>query len=465
MARKSLCVLVGLVCVALAASAGTAAAKSRALGVTWMQSYSAPGTPAKYNKVGVLKVGPADAKNVLVLEPGTSAGSAYFVPLAKWLVANVKGWQVWSVERRENLFEDQSEMNLAKQGKANATQLFGYYLGYLTDHSITKHFQSIPDSSVEFAKQWGMNVAVQDLHRVIAAARKLGGRVVLGGHSLGGSVVTAYATWDFGGKAGADQLAGLIYIDGSSFTPVSVASAKRELSSLDAATVSPWLDFGGLPTPYAGLFVDGGAVGALLAPNQASLGQAFPLLPSDLKPPVPVTNAAQFGYALNYKTSPVALLAAQAHLGQGLSSTPTNGLYGWNSTGALTPINRFATMFAGWGIQNVDGDEWYFPQRLTDDTGAINNGIKTPVQSILDVHATMGRKLPKDLMIYAFGARLGGEKVLDATRALARQSHIPMHNLTLVNRQGTYSHNDPVGAYPNNIFFTHLVEFLRKLAG
>jgi pimeloyl-ACP methyl ester carboxylesterase len=461
MFRKSLLALIGSSCLL----AATATASAAPLGVTWMQGYPAPGTPAKYNKVGVLKVGPAGAKNVLVLEPGTSAGSAYFVPLAKWLVANVKGWQVWAVERRENLLEDQSELDLAKQGRVTAAQMFDYYLGWLTDHSITHHFQFVPDSSVEFAKQWGMNVAVQDLHRVIAAARKLGGKVVLGGHSLGGSVVTAYATWDFGGTAGADQLAGLIYIDGSSFTPVSVATAKRELSKLDAAKASPWLDFGGLPTPFAGLFVDGGAAGALMAPNQASLGQAFPLLPPDLKPTVPVTNAGQFGYALNFKTSPMALLAAQAHLGQGLSSTPTNGLYGWNSTGALTPIDRFATMFAGWGIQNVDGDEWYFPQRLTDDTGAIDNGIKTGSQAVLDVHTTMGRKLPKNLMIYAFGARLGGETVLDETRALAKQSHIPMRNLTLINRHSTYSHNDPVGAYPNNVFFTHLVKFLRKLAG
>jgi hypothetical protein len=31
-----------------------------------------------------------------------------------------------------------------------------------------------------------MNVAVQDLHVVIDSAKKLGGRVVLGSHSLGG---------------------------------------------------------------------------------------------------------------------------------------------------------------------------------------------------------------------------------------------------------------------------------------
>jgi hypothetical protein len=40
---------------------------------------------------------------------------------------------------------------------------------------------------------------VGDLHHVITAARRMGGKVVPGGHSLGGGVVTAYATWNFGG--------------------------------------------------------------------------------------------------------------------------------------------------------------------------------------------------------------------------------------------------------------------------
>ena len=109
-----------------------------------MKGFSAPGTPAKYNKVGVIRIGPSSAKNVLVLEPGTSAGSAYFVPLAKWIVSKTSGWQVWSVERRENLLEDQSELNLAKEGKATATQLFDYYLGYLED---PEHHASLPTDS------------------------------------------------------------------------------------------------------------------------------------------------------------------------------------------------------------------------------------------------------------------------------------------------------------------------------
>ena len=151
--------------VACAATAMSLPATAAALKVTWMKGFAAPTTPAKYNKVGVIKVGPAKAKNVLVLAPGTSAGGAYFVPLAQWLASKLPGWQVWSEERRENLLEDQSVLNLAKQGKASAKRVFDYYLGYITDPSVTHHFKLIPDSSVQFAKQWGMNVAVQDLHR------------------------------------------------------------------------------------------------------------------------------------------------------------------------------------------------------------------------------------------------------------------------------------------------------------
>jgi pimeloyl-ACP methyl ester carboxylesterase len=432
------------------------------LSVTWMQGYAAPGTPAQYNKVGVIKVGPSSAKNVLVLEPGTSAAASYFVPLAKWIISKTGGWQVWSVERRENLLEDQSELNLYKEHKATTTQLFDYYLGYLKDSSITPHYQVVANSTVEFAKQWGMNVAVQDLHVVIGAAKKLGGKVVLGGHSLGGSVVTAYATWDFDGNAGADQLAGLVYIDGgSTTTPVSAQAATQTLQALDAPNASPWLAFGGISAPYAGLFEATGAASALLDPNAPSLGQTSGLLPSDIVPTVRVTNLGQYGYALNATTSPSSLLAAQAHLGQGIAAQ--GPVHGWNGTGALTPIDRFATMFSGEGIQNANGTEWYFPQRLTDDTAAVDNGNANPAQSVLDVDATMGHSLPKNLLIYAFGARLGGASVPQDAQILAQQSGIPMTNLTLANYQSTYSHNDPAGAYPNNAFFNRLVPFLAKV--
>ena len=432
------------------------------LSVVWMQGYAAPGTPAMYDKVGVIKVGPSGAKNVLVLEPGTSAAAAYFVPLAEWIVSKTSGWQVWAVQRRENLLEDQSVLNLYKDHKSTTTELFDYYLGYLKNPKITHHYQPVANSTVEFAKQWGMNVAVQDLHVVIEAAKKLGGKVVLGGHSLGGSVVTAYATWDFDGHAGADDLAGLVYIDGGSApTAVSASKATQDLQSLDAPSATPWLSFGGIPAPYAGLFEATGAASALLDPNAPSLGQTSGLLPTDIVPSVRVTDLGQYGYALNASTSPSSLLAAQGHLGQGIASQ--GSVHGWNGSGALTPIDRFATMFSGEGIQNANGTEWYFPQRLTDDTGAVDNGNANPAQSVLDVDATMGHNLPKSLLIYAFGARLGGESVPQNAQILAEQSGIPMGNLTLANYQSTYSHNDPAGAYPNNAFFNLLIPFLEKV--
>jgi hypothetical protein len=66
---------------------------------------------------------------VLVLNPGTSASAAYFAPLARSIVAKARGWQVWSVERRENLLEDQSMIDKGKDGTATITQVFDYYLG------------------------------------------------------------------------------------------------------------------------------------------------------------------------------------------------------------------------------------------------------------------------------------------------------------------------------------------------
>src|SRR3954468_955805 len=180
------------------------------------------GTPAKYDRIGILKFGATKARNVLVLNPGTSASAAYFQPLARAIVARLPGWQVWSVERRENLLEDESVIDLAKQGKATPQQVFDYYLGFLKDPSITSHVQLIPDAQVAFAKQWGMNTEIQDLRRVVLRAQRLGGKVVVGGHSLGGSITTAYATWDFGGRSGAAGLAGLVFIDGGSGpTPIS----------------------------------------------------------------------------------------------------------------------------------------------------------------------------------------------------------------------------------------------------
>jgi pimeloyl-ACP methyl ester carboxylesterase len=467
---------------ALAVALGLATIASTARGAvpirrTWLAGFAAPETPASLDRVGVIEIGAPTAKNVLVLEPGTSAGAAYFVPFARWLVERQPGWQVWSVERRENLLEGQAELSKFKKGLVTPLQFFRYYLGYLAEGDEEPHYKPVTERAAiaDGARQWGMNVAVQDLHAVIGAAQALGGKVVLGGHSLGGSIVTAYATWDFGGKPGADGLAGLVYDDGGS-GPLGVSEEEATAELTKLATKTPWLAFGGIPAPILGLF---GMVGATLttqAPNEAALLGKWPLLPSFLKTRngkgevVPSTNEAGFGYGVNVGTSPPNLIAAQVHAGEGIVEAGPGQPWVWNPTGAITPLRRYAEMLSGTGLSMVDGEEWYFPERLTIDTGAVADGNANPAQTVLGEHAIHGSELPSSLHILAINSELdkvfgfgssGG--TLGAAEVLAEQSKLPSANVTLVNVEATYAHNDPAGAYPNSAFMNGLVPFLEGL--
>ncbi len=462
--------------IALAAIAiGAASSEAMPEHTMWMGGFAAPGTPAKLDKVGVIKVGAKKAKNVLVIEPGTSGGGAYFVPLAKWIVEKAPGWQVWAVERRENRLERQNELNKFKKGEVSAKQFFHYYLGYLSEPNTEKNYKPITQEQAvaDGARQWGMNVAVEDLHVVIGAAKALGGKVVLAGHSLGGTVVTAYATWDFGGKPGAEGLSGLAFIDGGSGPfAITETEANEKLAKLNSG--SPWLAFGGIPAPLLGLFSTTGSAVAALAPNEASQAEAFPLLPANLKPRnkegevVPATNEATFGYGVNVGTSPPNLAAAQVHAGEGLMEAGPGEPWTWNGTGALTPIHRYAEMLAGIGMKGADGSEWYFPERLTIDTGAVDQGHENPAQTVLGEHAIHGDELPTSLHILAINSELdklfGGKfNTLAGAEELAAQSGIPPANVTTVDVESTYAHNDPNGAYPNNEFVSHLIPFLEGL--
>ena len=473
----------------LGASPSVAGAMGLKIKRKWMPAPAAPETPSSFNfkgghigknvnlnQVGVIKIGSPKAKNVMVFVPGTSGGAAYIVPFAKSLAERLPNWQVWSVERRENLLEDQSMIVKAKKGAATPAQTFHYYLGYLTEGSAKPHMNQIPVGNVTFARNWGMNVAVEDLHTVIESAKSLGGKVVLSGHSLGGSVVTAYATWDFAGDAGADGLSGLVYDDGGSgATPITKEQAEERLEKLSKG--SPWLAFGGIGAPYLGLFSTLGAQGTVQAPNEASLAENFALLPSNLKPKdgegnlIPVTNEAEFGFGVNVGSSPPNLIAAQVHAGTGISETANEeGLFTWNGEGAVSPLRRYAEMLAGTDTRHADGDEWYFPERLTIDTGAVADGNDNPAQEVLGEHAIHGHELPTSLKILAIGTELGKSNVTNAAEILAEQSGIPGENLTLINKETEYAHNDPAAAEPGgniegNAFYSALVPYLEGIAG
>ena len=460
MTGKSRALLLALAATALLAFATPAGA---AVKFVRIKGVNAAG-PAKYDKVGILKQGNPAADHILVLEPGTSASSAYFRLVAANIVRELPDWQVWSVERRENLLEDQSRLNLAKRGKITPKQLFDYYLGWIGNSSpVEPHFQPVPDSTVEFAKQWGMAVAVGDLHKVVKLAARGGRTVVLGGHSLGGSITTAYATWDFNGKPGAADLSGLVFIDGAGGgrTVPTADEAQASLGQLNQPDQSPFLDLPGLGLPWsAGVFNIVGSTAALRAPNDLSVFDGWPFLPANLKPPVPATNLGGYGYAFDTATSPASLRLIQVHIGHFADSGDPRG---WVN-GELGTVQRVAAMFQGKGLQGLDGTAWYHPRRLSIDAGAIDNGNDNPAQQVFGDRATHGNRVK--LPMYAFETSLGDGRVIPAVQDLAKQSHVPKSEQRYVDRSPTYAHVDPLAASPNkNAFLKTLVPFLKRKIG
>jgi pimeloyl-ACP methyl ester carboxylesterase len=429
------------------------AAPAAADRVFTVRGADAPG-PARFDRIRVIEQGPRRADNILVLVPGTSGGAAYFRPVAADLVKRLKGWRVWSVDRRENRLEDHSALDRALARQIAPRDLFRYYLEWLGDPSIAPHFQPVGDTEVPYARRWGMGVAVRDLRNVIRAARRGGHRVVLGGHSLGGTITVAYATWDFGGRPGAKDLDGLVLIDGGSSRSATLtrAAARKQLADLEQR--SPWLDLTGAGLPWsAGVFNIVGSTAARIEPDARSVLAGWPLLPANLRPPVETTNAGGYGYAFDHDTSPDSLSLIHMHIG---ALAPSGDPRPWID-GELGTVQRAATMFSG--IRGIDGTAWYHPVRLSIDGGAVNGGVRNRAQNVLGVRATHGDDL--DVPIYAIETSLGAGRVLKGARALARRSRV---RVKLVDRHTTYDHIDPLSALPSkNAFVKTVIPFLRGL--
>ena len=97
-------------------------------------------------------------------------------------------------------------------------------------------------------------------------------------------------------------------------------------------------------------------------------------------------------------------------------------------------------------------------------------GNDNPAQEVLGEHAIHGHELPTSLKILAIGTELGKSNVTKAAEVLAEQSGIPVENLTLINKESEYAHNDPAAAEPGgniegNAFYSALVPYLEGIAG
>ena len=412
--------------------------------------------PAHFDRVEVTKIGPSRVDTVLVLMPGFQGGAGDFVLVGRDLVQRVDGLQVWAVDRRSQPLEDTKVFDDARAGRVSAQQAFDYYLGWLADGTITPHFEAPSDADLGFAREWGLTTALEDVRRVVLSARRQGKRVILGGHSLGASLTTIYAAWDFGGRPGHRDVDGLVLIDGGTLGSFTVPSLQRTRAELEKLrTGSPFADLLGLGLPWAaGVFAQFGAVAALKEPTAPSIGQAFSLLPAQFKPPVPATNRGLLGYAFDKDTSPDALSLIRVNAGRLATS---GALRDWED-GEVTPIRRLADAFSG----APNATEWYFPSKLRIDVDAAQFLVPNAQTRLL-------RLRPRHLAgvddpVYALQTDLTNGRVLRGAREFVRRSDSPASRAVLVDAAETDSHLDPLTAAPQRSRFVKtVVPFLRRL--
>lgn len=411
-----------------------------------MPGASAPG-PAKYDRVWVRKVGPSEAKRVLVLVPGVSGGSGDFVVIAHELVTRVPNLQIWIEDRRTQAFEDTYAFT-----RGNPAAAASYYLSNGTVDG--RKFNIVDGRNVPFVREWGLKVALEDLRRVVLSARAGGKRrVILGGHSLGAATAVAYAAWDFGGRPGSRDLSGLVLIDGGmegAFGTMSLSQVKADLEKLH--TSDPFYDRLGAGLPWLpGVFAELGAQLAALNPQGPSLVQLNPLLPDAYKPPFRVTNAAMLGYVFDGPTTPASL---RDHAGE-LASTGDPRPW---VDGELTPIANVATAF---GTEPGNAIEWYFPQRLSLDVFGVQGSLNGPAARYLGLKLT--REAAVNVPLYVLETDLTQGGVLRGAKRLIAHSKIPASRSVLVaaHEEG---HLDPLLAAPErNRFLQTVVPFLRSL--
>ena len=403
----------------------------------------APG-PKAYDEVFVDKFGPKNAKNVLVLIPGTGGGSGSLAPAARDLSRDVESLQVWTFDRREEAFEDTSGF---EGGDPEAAE--DYYLGFQYDRVLP--------SEVPFVADWGFAVEMNDLHRVIAQASKGGRKVILGGHSRGASSVVSYAAWDFEEDGpGYRDIDGMVLIDGglAAFGPMdfSLEDAQEGLAEIEAGDM--FNDPLGAGIPEIGqIFAEVAALYAKVDPDAPSVLQDNPLIAgAGLAPPYAVTNESLLGYLFDKTTSPLGA-SLQIRAGGLGAGDPRPWVDGEN-----TPIQNLARSFSR---EPGNATEWYYPNRMILDTGAANALERTPASDFLDLRLFHTKRI--DIPLYAIQTDLTDGGVLAGANTLVDRSKIT--DTKLVDASATMSHLDPALAPVASNRFTRTVRsFLRRIA-
>jgi len=404
--------------------------------------------PSKYDRVHVETFGPRDARNVLILVPGTGGGSHSLAPIARDYVRGVKGLQVWSLDRREQAFQD-----LKVLGRGDPAKSAAHYLGF--------KYKRTTAATARFAGGWGLATSLNDIRRVVLKARAGGRRrVFLGGHSRGASTAAAYAAWDFKGRAGYRDLDGLFLIDGGllgsiaggSVKQLSRSSARRQLREIRGGMVFNDPLGAGVPE-ISTIFLNVAAQHAAKLPQQSSPLRSLAILPTTLKPPFAVTNEAFLGRIFDKATSPKGFEALRLNAGKlGARGNPRP----WIS-GERTPLQTFAKTFSQ---AKPNATEWYFPQRLILDIAAANPMRRDAVASSLGLRLWHTKQIDTPLFVAQTDLTRGGVK--KGALRLVKTSKIKRY---AIQTDTGMSHLDAVLApRRTNVFTRSGTKFLRELA-
>lgn len=371
-------------------------------------------TPAALNRVRVLRYRvdaptPVAVRAVVIAVPGFLGGAGSFDPLARALVRRSMAAgapvEVWALDRRSNALEDLRGMHAA-DARRDPEVAWSYYVdrGATIGGRAFEGFLSERDPSLSYVSEWGLASVMNDLRAVVNLVPSPREHVVLMGHSLGATLVEAYAAWDFDGAAGTASIAGLVMLDG-----VASGSAVTEAQWREGAASGP----AGLPSPGVTALRQGGpwfvtlpglgvralaisevvARRAALTPdavvNDPPRDQVFRVL-LGVSPVPPLTNAAAFGFAFDDGACPLAFARMSMGAPLGPLSTRANPFaqgetltvpssatetYRWADAPSRDPaeFTSVASAAAAWTATPSNFSEWYFPTRLGVDVSALGD--------------------------------------------------------------------------------------------
>ncbi len=342
---------------------------------TWLEGYDDPATPNRLDRVGVLKIGHKRARNILILNPGTSAGSAYFAPLAKDIVRATHGrWQVWSVERRENQLEDHSVLNGLKRGTVTPRQSFDYYLNWLTNPAITHHIQLIPDTDVAFAR---VGLACRDRG---PAPRREGGTRARPARRHGRPLarrIDHHRVRHVGlPREGRRQGSCRPGLHRRRERPDADHARRRRRPPCKASRrARP-----GSPSAGSRRRSSGSTRPVARRWRSSTRTDGPSVRNSHCSPPTSRRRSRRRTRRSSATRSTPTRHPRTCSRRKCMRATlPTSGdPRGWTRAGDITPIQRYARMLSGTGLIGIDGSAWYHPTRLTIDAGAVAAGNANP---------------------------------------------------------------------------------------